>query len=486
MAQIPGRLYFVTMDEAPVGHIEQVEAACRAGITWIQLRMKEADTELFLETARAAQKICKAMGSKLIINDRVDIAAAVGADGVHLGLQDMPLAEARRLLGDGVLIGGTANTLGDIREHVRQGADYIGLGPYRYTRTKKNLSPILGLEGYRRIMMQLWAEDIRIPVVAIGGIGQEDAATLRDTGVAAIAFSGMWVYAKDGMEMVRMLKEAMGVGHGAGGVTGRGLTIADKTFDSRLFTGTGKFGSSGQMEDAILASGSELVTVALKRVDTGRAAGSANGGRENGEDLLLHLRHPHIHLLPNTSGVRTAKEAVFAAELAREALGTNWLKLEIHPDPRWLLPDPVETLVAAEELVKKGFVVLPYIHADPVLCRRLEDVGVAAVMPLGAPIGSNKGLRTVDFLEIIIAQSRVPVVVDAGIGAPSDAARALEMGADAVLVNTAIASSADPVVMARAFRLAVESGRMAFGARLAVASGQAVATSPLTAFLDQV
>ena len=279
------------------------------------------------------------------------------------------------------------------------------------------------------------------------------------------------------------------------------LQIADKTFQSRLFTGTGKFGASKQMEEAILASGSELVTVALKRVDTRRLAGAGSGGDggkngsagtrfagqqvdDSGDDLLRHLGHPHIHLLPNTSGVRTAKEAVFAAELARAALETNWLKLEIHPDPRWLLPDAVETLLAAEELVKKGFVVLPYIHADPVLCRRLEEVGVAAVMPLGSPIGSNKGLRTVDFLEIIIAQSRVPVIVDAGIGAPSDAAKALEMGADAVLVNTAIAASADPVRMARAFKLAVEAGRMAYEARLAPMSESAAATSPLTAFLD--
>jgi len=255
------------------------------------------------------------------------------------------------------------------------------------------------------------------------------------------------------------------------------LTIADKTFGSRLFTGTGKFGSFAVMEEALLASGSELVTVALRRVDVGCGEGS---------DLLKYLRHPRLHLLPNTSGVRNAREAVFAAELAREALGTNWLKLEVHPDPRWLLPDPVETLIAAEDLVKRGFVVLPYIHADPVLCKRLEDVGVAAVMPLGSPIGSNKGLRTHDFLEIIIQQSKVPVIVDAGIGAPSDAAMALEMGADAVLVNTAIATSADPVMMAKAFKLAVESGRMAYQAKLAVRSesGHAVASSPLTAFLD--
>ena len=265
------------------------------------------------------------------------------------------------------------------------------------------------------------------------------------------------------------------------------LTIANKTFNSRLFTGTGKFGSSEVMEEAILSSGSELVTVALKRVELpGRDSqrGTPHHPENGTNDLLFHLRHPHIHLLPNTSGVRNAKEAVFAAELAREALGTNWLKLEIHPDPRWLLPDPVETLLAAEELVKKGFVVLPYIHADPVLCKRLEDAGVAAVMPLGAPIGSNKGLRTFDFLEIIIAQSNVPVVVDAGIGAPSDAAKALEMGADAVLVNTAIAASADPVRMGHAFKLAVESGRMAYEARLAVESSRAVASSPMTAFLD--
>jgi thiazole synthase len=267
------------------------------------------------------------------------------------------------------------------------------------------------------------------------------------------------------------------------------LTIADKTFHSRLFTGTGKFGSSQLMEDAIVASGSELVTVALRRVDVQRldvqrVDAQRGSGQRPDDDLLYHLRHPHLHLLPNTSGVRSAREAVFAAELAREALGTNWLKLEIHPDPKWLLPDPIETLTAAEELVKRGFVVLPYIHADPVLCKRLEDVGVAAVMPLGSPIGSNKGLKTFDFLEIIIAQSGVPVVVDAGIGAPSDAAKAMEMGADAVLVNTAIAASPDPVRMARAFKLAVESGRMAFEARLAGMAEQAVASSPLTAFLD--
>jgi len=231
--------------------------------------------------------------------------------------------------------------------------------------------------------------------------------------------------------------------------------------------------------------------VALRRVDIrGGVLGDVGmGGSLDGGDLLRHLRHPNLHLLPNTSGVRNAREAVFAAELAREALGTNWLKLEIHPDPRWLMPDPVETLIAAEELARRGFVVLPYIHADPVLCKRLEDVGVAAVMPLGSPIGSNKGLKTVDFLEIIVAQSRVPVIVDAGIGSPSDAAKAMEIGADAVLVNTAIAASADPVNMARAFRLAVESGRMAFEAGLAAGAGgmgpmEAVASSPLTAFLD--
>jgi thiazole synthase len=266
------------------------------------------------------------------------------------------------------------------------------------------------------------------------------------------------------------------------------LKIADKTFHSRLFTGTGKFGSLQVMEDALLSSGSELVTVALRRVEMGQPT-RVGDAVDAGLGLLDHLRHPHLHLLPNTSGVRDAREAVFAAELAREALGTNWLKLEIHPDPRWLLPDPVETLTAAEELVKRGFVVLPYIHADPVLCKRLEEVGVAAVMPLGSPIGSNKGLKTADFLEIIIAQSRVPVVVDAGIGAPSDAAWAMEMGADAVLVNTAIAASGDPVRMARAFKWAVESGRLAFESRLPVAGGisaasYAVASSPLTAFLD--
>ena len=251
------------------------------------------------------------------------------------------------------------------------------------------------------------------------------------------------------------------------------LKIADKEFSSRLFTGTGKFSSSLLMREALLASESELITVALKRVDV-----------ENEEDdILTHLDHHRINLLPNTSGVRDAKEAIFAAQLAREALGTNWIKLEIHPDPKYLLPDPIETLKAAEELVKLGFVVMPYIHADPVLCKRLEEVGVQCVMPLGAPIGSNKGLKTADFLEIIIDQSNVPVIVDAGIGSPSHAAYAMEIGADAVLVNTAIAVSQEPISMANAFKMAVIAGRMAYNAKLAPVKQHAEASSPLTSFL---
>ncbi len=253
------------------------------------------------------------------------------------------------------------------------------------------------------------------------------------------------------------------------------LKIADKTFNSRLFTGTGKFSSSQKMREAILASKSELVTVALKRVEV----------ENESDDMLVHLKGNHINLLPNTSGVRTAKEAVFAAQLAREALETNWVKLEIHPDPKYLLPDPIETLNAAEELVKLGFVVMPYIHADPVLCKRLEDVGTQCVMPLGAPIGSNKGLKTMDFLEIIIEQSNVPVIVDAGIGAPSHAAYAMELGADAVLVNTAIAVSQNPVQMGLAFKQAVEAGRIAYNAKLAPIKQHAEASSPLTAFLNE-
>ncbi|MBN2682497.1 MAG: thiazole synthase [Bacteroidales bacterium] len=252
------------------------------------------------------------------------------------------------------------------------------------------------------------------------------------------------------------------------------LILGNKIFKSRLFTGTGKFSSNKLMGEAVFASGSELVTVALKRVDL----------EDDSDDMLIHLNHPHLNLLPNTSGVRTAKEAVLAAELAREALETNWLKLEIHPDPKYLLPDPEETLKAAIELVKLGFIVLPYIQADPVLCKRLEDVGTAAVMPLGSPIGSNKGLLTRDFLKIIIEQSNVPVVVDAGIGAPSHAAEAMELGADAVLVNTAIAVSHNPVQMAIAFKMAVEAGRMAFEAKLAQVSNHANASSPLTSFLN--
>ncbi len=252
------------------------------------------------------------------------------------------------------------------------------------------------------------------------------------------------------------------------------LKIADKEFTSRLFLGSGKYGSGEEMYQSILASGAEMVTVALKRIDTDAPA----------DEMLDSLKKASVLLWPNTSGVRNAKEAVFAAQLAREALETNWIKLEIHPDPRYLMPDPIETLKATEELAKLGFIVLPYIHADPVLCKRLEDAGTAAVMPLGSPIGSNKGLKTEDFLEIIIEQSKVPVIVDAGIGAPSHAARAMEMGADAVLVNTAIASSHNSVQMATAFKNAVMAGRMAYEAGLSKVNSRASATSPLTGFLN--
>lgn len=203
------------------------------------------------------------------------------------------------------------------------------------------------------------------------------------------------------------------------------------------------------------------------------------------DDLLTPLRQAGVRLLPNTSGARNAKEAVFAAELAREMLGTHWIKLEIHPDPKYLMPDAIETLEAARILCEKGFIVLPYVHADPVLCRRLEEVGCAAVMPLASPIGSNQGLVTESFLKIIIEQARVPVVIDAGIGAPSQAARAMELGADAVLVNTAIASSASPIVMAECFKEAVQCGRRAFEAGLGRVQTGAVQTSPLTGFLNQ-
>jgi len=251
------------------------------------------------------------------------------------------------------------------------------------------------------------------------------------------------------------------------------LQLANRNFKSRLFLGSGKFASPEEMVCALQESESEMLTVALKRIN-----------KNQKEDSILEaLKNFKGQILPNTSGARTAKEAVFAAQMAREALKINWVKLEIHPDQKYLLPDPIETLSAAAELVKDGFVVLPYIPADPVLCKRLEDCGVAAVMPLGSPIGSNKGLQTEAMLKIIIAQSKVPVVVDAGIGAPSHACQAMEMGASAVLVNTAIAAAPNSGAMARSFKLAVESGRLAFEIGLAEQRDEASASSPLTSFL---
>jgi len=251
------------------------------------------------------------------------------------------------------------------------------------------------------------------------------------------------------------------------------LVIAGREFGSRLFVGTGKFASNELMAAAAEASGTEMVTVALRRVDINNPA----------DNMLAAIDRKKYLLLPNTSGARDAGEAVRLSRLARAATGINWVKLEVTPDPYYLLPDPVETLKAAETLVKDGFVVLPYINADPVLAKKLQDAGTATVMPLASPIGTNQGLTTRAAIEIIIEQATVPVVVDAGLGLPSHAADAMEMGADAVLVNTAIAAAKDPVIMARAFRLAVEAGRMAYEAGAATRGRQASASSPLTGFL---
>ena len=260
--------------------------------------------------------------------------------------------------------------------------------------------------------------------------------------------------------------------------TVRKWKIADRAFQSRLLLGTGKFSSTTSMRSALEASGSEIVTVALRRVDL-------TGRKDSQADMLEEIDQDKYLVLANTSGAMNAEEAVRLARLAVAAGLPKWIKLEIHPDPRYLLPDPIETLKATEILVKEGFTILPYIQADPVLAKRLEEVGAATVMPLGAPIGSNRGVETRAMIEIIIEQACVPVIVDAGLGAPSHAAEALEMGADAVLVNTAIAVAEDPAEMAQAFRLGVEAGRKGFEAGLGTSSQTASATSPLTGFLDE-
>src|SRR5579864_595469 len=255
------------------------------------------------------------------------------------------------------------------------------------------------------------------------------------------------------------------------------LVIAGRTVGSRLILGTGKFSSPEAMRDALAASGTEMVTVALRRADL-------SGKKDPFANILEFIDPKKYLLLPNTSGAMNAEEAVRLARLAVAAGLPKWVKLEIYPDPRYLLPDPVETFHAAEILVEEGFIVLPYINADPVLAKRLQEVGAATVMPLGSPIGSNRGVQTRDQIRIIIEQATVPVVVDAGLGAPSHAAEAMELGADAVLVNTAVAVSSDPNRMAIAFKMAVEAGRAAFEAGLASQQETANPTSPLTAFLE--
>lgn len=251
--------------------------------------------------------------------------------------------------------------------------------------------------------------------------------------------------------------------------------IADREFDSRLIIGTGKFASNELMKQSILASGSQMVTTALKRLGT----------EDSASENILDFIPKECMLLPNTSGVRDAKEAVFAAKMSRELYKTDWIKLEIHPDAKFLLPDVKETLLATELLIKEGFKVMPYIMPDPTACKQLEEMGAVAVMPLASPIGTNKGIKCKDMLQIIIEQSEVPVIVDAGLGSPKDACEAMEMGASACMINTAIAIASDSIAMAKAFALGIEAGRKAFLAGIPMTSHFAIASSPLTAFLDE-
>jgi thiazole synthase len=253
------------------------------------------------------------------------------------------------------------------------------------------------------------------------------------------------------------------------------LVIAGKEFSSRLIVGTGKHRTMEEMRDSIDASGAEIVTVAIRRLPldaTGRS-------KPDEQNLMDYLDWDRYTILPNTAGCKTAEEALFTAQLARELTGSNWVKLEVIPDPKYLLPDPIVTLEAAQALIEDGFVVLPYIHADPVLAQRLEEAGCATVMPLGSPIGSGRGIFTLEEIQIIIENAGVPVVVDAGLGAPSEASLALEVGADAVLVNTAIAQASDPVGMADAFRLGAEAGRRAYLAGRIARKEIAQASSPV-------
>lgn len=262
---------------------------------------------------------------------------------------------------------------------------------------------------------------------------------------------------------------------GGGSPAADTLKIGTTTFTSRLILGTGKFSSVALMMDAIRASGTQLVTVALRRFNREKADDDLYGP-------LTALKH--VTIMPNTSGARDAKEAVRAALLGREISGSPFVKVEIHPNPHHLLPDPIETYEASRELAKEGFTVMPYMPADPVLAKRLEDVGCAAVMPLGSTIGSGQGLATVDMIRLIIEATRVPVIVDAGLRSPSEAAAAMEMGCDAVLVNSAIAVASKPADMARAFAAAVDAGRAGFHAGIMPRSAAASGTSPLTSFLS--
>lgn len=452
------KLHCITMDGLEYSHVQQAELLCKNGANWIQLRMKNATKSVWTKESKLVKKVCNDHEVKLIINDSIEIAKEVDADGVHLGNTDAPHIEARKILGPNKIIGGTVNSISDANRLKEEGiVNYVGVGPFKYTSTKENIGPILSQVEINRILSILG----RLPAVMIGGITYEDIDNVIKLGAHGVAIAQELFF--NNYKLPQIPKE-----------DDDPLWIGNQKFNSRLILGSGRFPSGTIMKQSLEASKTEMVTVALKRI---------HFNSQHEDPVLNYIDLEKYKPLPNTSGARNAEEAVFAAQLGQEALGTNWVKVEIHPNPKYLMPDPIETLKATEQLVNLGFVVLPYVHADPVLCKLLEDAGAGAVMPLGSPIGSNQGLLTRDFLKIIIEQSNVPVIIDAGIGAPSHAAEAMELGADCILVNTAIACAQNPTLMAEAFLQATIAGRKAFLAKLATTSTSAIGSSPLTAFL---
>jgi len=472
-------LYLVISREYAMGRaiLDIAAQAIAGGIDILQMREKDMERGELVDLGKSFASLCREKGVTFIVNDDPLLAKEVDADGVHVGQEDLercPLNRIRDIIGRDKIIGVSTHSMEQFEKANGTDADYISFGPIFPTKTKNYH---IGTGQIRNVL-----EIAKVPVVFIGGININNLDIILKDGARNVGLIRDIMQANDVEAKTKAFKNklksrpfltyAVRTGCQGGDDMKDVLEIGGQKIANRLFVGTGKYSSYSVMKQVLESANVDVATVALRRVDV-----------DSPSENILEYLPKRCHLMVNTSGARDADEAVRIARLARAGGANNWIKIEVINDNKYLLPDNLETLKATEILVKEGFVVFPYMSPDLSMAKRLAQAGAAAVMPLGSPIGTNRGMKTRELVRIMVEEVPAPIIVDAGLGKPSDACECMEMGCAAVLVNTAIAIAEDPVNMARAFSDAVKAGRLAYLSGLPSQNKYAGASSPLTGFL---